>query len=65
MEDLKELARVVAERAETLAAIRLQKVDWTTASELSLQELVRSAYLDGARDAMDYLAMVLEGEAEA
>jgi uncharacterized protein YnzC (UPF0291/DUF896 family) len=65
VEDLKELARVVAERAETLAAIRLQKVDWTTASELSLQELVRSAYLDGARDAMDYLAMVLEGEAEA
>jgi hypothetical protein len=65
VEDLKELARVVAERAETLAAVRLQKVDWTIASELSLQELIKSAYLDGARDAMDYLAMVLEGEAEA
>lgn len=65
MEDLKALREVVLERVGTLAGVRLQKVDWAVASELSLQDLLTAAYVDGARDAMDYLGMLLEGEVEA
>ena len=36
MEDLKALREVVLERVGTLAGVRLQKVEWDTASELSL-----------------------------
>ena len=65
MDDLRALKEVVMERVETLAEQRLRKVDWTAASELSLQALLSAAYVDGARDALDYLGMMLEGEVEA
>ena len=56
MDDLKALKEVVLERVGTLAEQRLQKVDWRSASELSLQDLLSAAYIDGARDALDYPA---------
>ena len=65
MDDLKALKDVVLERVATLAEQRLQKMDWRSASELSLQDLLSAAYIDGARDALDYLGMMLEGEVEA
>ena len=65
MDDLKALKEVILERVETLAEVRLQKVDWESASSLSLQDLLSAAYTDGARDALDYLGMMLEGEVEA
>ena len=65
MDNLKVLKNVVLERIETLAQVRLKGVDWDTASELSLQALLTAAYVDGARDVMDYLGMLLEGEVEA
>ena len=61
MDDLKALREVVLERIGTLAEVRLQKVAWSIASELSVQDLLTAAYVDGARDAMDYLGMLLEG----
>ena len=64
MDDLKALKDVVLERVGTLAEQRLQKVDWQNASELSLQDLLSAAYVDGARDALDYLGMMLSGEVE-
>ena len=55
-DDLRALKAVVLERIETLAEQRLRKVDWESASELSLQDLLSAAYTEGARDALDYPA---------
>lgn len=65
MDDLKQLRNVVIERSATLADVRLQKVIWDEAKHLSLEELLRAAYLDGVRDGMDYLGYLLEDTAQA
>ena len=65
MNDLKLLKDVVLERAQTLANVRLRSVLWDELKSLSLEEVIRLAYLDGVRDGMDYLGHLLEEEAEA
>ena len=56
---------LVLERADTLAELRLEKVVWDEAKRLSLQDLLKAAYLDGVRDTVDYLEYLSEDSAEA
>jgi hypothetical protein len=65
MDDLKALKEIVMERVETLANVRLEKMDWEEVKELTPRDLVEAAYLDGARDALDYLGMLLDGNVQA
>jgi hypothetical protein len=44
---------------------RLEKVNWEEVEQLTTRDLVDAAYLDGARDALDFLGMLLEGEIHA
>jgi hypothetical protein len=64
MDDLKALRGVVLERIETLASVRLERINWEEANNLTPGELVHAAYLDGARDALAYLEMLLSREAQ-
>ena len=65
MDDLTVLSRVVLERAETLAELRPEKVVWDEAKRLSLQDLLKAAYLDGVRDTVAYIQHLSEDSAEA
>jgi hypothetical protein len=65
MDDLKALREVVLERVETLAKVRLEKVNWEEANKLTPRDLVEAAYIDGARDALTYLGTLLESVAQA
>lgn len=65
MDDLKQLRDVVLERAATLAEVRFKGVLWEEARRLSLDDLLKAAYLDGVRDGMDYLGHLLEEKAQA
>lgn len=65
MEELKALREVVLERAATLAGAPLEQVLWEEARRLSLDELLKAAYLYGVTDAMDYLGRLLGDGVEA
>ena len=65
MDDLTQLREVILERADTLAELRLEKVIWDEAKHLSLEDLLKAAYLDGVRDTVDYLQHLSAEGAEA
>ena len=65
MDDLTVLSETLLERADTLAELRLEKVVWDEAKRLSLEDLLKAAYLDGVRDTVDYLGHLSADSAEA
>ena len=65
MDDLTALSETLLERATTLAELRLEKVIWDEAKRLSLEDLLKAAYLDGVRDTVDYLKHLSKDSAEA
>jgi hypothetical protein len=65
MDDLKVLKELVLGRIETLAKVWLEKVNWEEVKQLTTRDLVEAAYLDGVRDALGYLGILLEDEAQA
>jgi hypothetical protein len=62
MDDVKALPGGVLQRIETLASVRLEKNNWAEAQHLTREERPEAASLAGAKDALDYLGMLLSGE---
>ena len=65
MDDLTALGETLLERAATLADVHFQNVIWDEAKHLSLEDLLKAAYLDGVRDTVAYLQHLSEEGAEA
>lgn len=65
MDDLKALKQVLLERAESLFEVRQRNIDWLELNAYLLPEIAKAMYLDGIRDALDYLEHLSTARAEA
>lgn len=52
MDDLRQLHKVVLERAETLVELHLDKVPWNEVRHLSLRDLLKAIFLDRDKTAL-------------
>jgi hypothetical protein len=65
MDDLHAFIEVVREQLESLAEVRVKKLDWQGLATLSQDDLATGLYLQGAKDALDYLIHLHEGKLQA
>ena len=65
MDDLNALKHVLLERAESLFEVHQRNIDWQELRAYPLPKIAKAMYLDGVRDAVDYLEHLSNERAEA